>query len=301
MPHLPLQTLPAFRAVARHHSVRAAADELHLTPSAVSQQIKALESQMGLDLFTRRGRSLVLNLSGAALLRAVEPALEGLAQGMRAAQAASHGEAQTLRLSVLPSFAQRWLLPRLTRWRASHPDISLDVHASQKVVDLQRDGFHAALRSGAGPWPGLVAEALIQSPLIAVAAPARAARLRLGDTAQLAAQPLLGMQPHWEKLFALSGHKLQVKIVADFNDSGLMAQAAEQDLGIALARELLVADALRAGSLVRVSALALEDSRAATYWLVYPPELADWPALQALKQWLFDEMALAQAELPHHG
>lgn len=295
MVRLPLNTLPAFRTVARLQNLRAAAEELHLTHSAVSQQIKLLEAQLGLLLFDRRGRSLVLNAAGAALQQAVEPALDRLAEGVLAAQSAANGTAHELRLTVLPSFAQRWLLPRMGRWRERHPDITLDVHASLQVMDLRREGFHVALRNGAGQWRGLVAERLIDSPLIAVAAPVRAARLLPGDHKAIAAEPLLGGTEQWARFLALCGCRLRGKTVADFNDAGLMLQAAEQDLGIALAREVLAADALDAGRLVRVSPLALEGGDAVTYWFVNPPELADWPPLVALRQWLHDEMALAQA------
>ncbi|MCY7315258.1 MAG: LysR family transcriptional regulator [Rubrivivax sp.] len=272
---------------------------MHITHSAVSQQIKLLEEQLGLPLFDRRGRSLALNAAGAALQAAVERALDRLAQGLLAAQAAHRGAAQQLRLTVLPSFAQRWLLPRLVRFSERHPDIVLNIHASQQLVDLQRDGVHVALRGGFGPWRGLQAEPLMDSPLIAVAAPARAARLPLGDHRALAAQPLLGSNEDRARLLALCGCALSGKTVADFNDGGLMLQAAEQDTGIALAHELLAADALQRGQLVRVSPLALHDSAAASYWFVHPPELADWPPLMALRQWLFDEVALSrQALLP---
>lgn len=300
MARLPLNTLPTFRVAARLQNLRAAAEKLGLTHSAVSQQIALLESQIGLPLFDRRGRSLVLNAAGAALLRAVEPALDGLAGGVIAAQAAARGQAQQLRLTVLPSFAQRWLLPRMGRWREQHPDIVLDVHAGTEVVDLQREGFHAALRVGAGPWKGLTAERLVDSPLIAVAAPARAARMRHGDHDAIASQPLLGPSERWRDFLALSGSTLSGKSVADFNDAGLMLQAVESDLGIALARELLAADALQAGRLVRVSPLALRtpvEGSGSTYWFCYRPELADWPPLAALRQWLADEMALSRAAL----
>ncbi len=298
MARLPLNTLPTFRVAAQLQNLRATAEQLYLTHSAVSQQIALLEAQVGLALFDRRGRGLVLNAAGQALLRAVGPALDGLAQGVMAAQAAASGQAQQLRITVVPSFAQRWLLPRMPRWHERHPDILLDVHASLQVVDLAHEGFHAALRAGRGPWKGLTGERLIESPLIAVAAPARAARLRHGDHAAIAAEPLLGSNELWAEFLALCGCPLRGKTVADFNDSGLMLQAAESDLGIALARELLAADALQAGRLVRVSPLSLPHTEgAASYWLLHPPELADWPPLVALRQWLADEMALSRQAL----
>lgn len=296
MARLPLANLPTFRVAARLQNLRAAAEQLHLTHSAVSQQIKQLEEQSGVLLFDRRGRGVVLNAAGQALLRSVDLALDGLAQGLLAAQAAS-GLAQLLRLTVIPSFAQRWLLPRMGRWRERHPDITLEMHASQQLVDLRREGFHAALRSGIGPWKGMQAEPLVDSPLIAVAAPARAARLPFGCSVALATEPLLGDTGQWTRFLALGGSELRGKTVADFNDAGLMLQAAESDLGIALAREVLAADALQSGRLVRVSALQLDDPEWATLWFVNPPELAAWPPLVALRDWLAEEMAISRRAL----
>ncbi|WP_425260957.1 LysR substrate-binding domain-containing protein [Rubrivivax sp. RP6-9] len=297
MARLPLHTLPAFRAAARSQNLRLAAEELHLTHSAISQQIKLLEAQLGFPVFDRRGRRVVLNAAGQALQRATEAALDRLDDGLRAAKALADGEAQRVRLTLLPSFAQRWLLPRMARWRDRHPDIALELHTSQQIVDLQRDGFHAALRQGAGRWRGLHAVRLIDSPLIALGAPAAAQRLQGRGTAALADEPLLGAPQLWERWFALDGCRVPVNPVASFNDAGLMLQAAEQGIGIALGRELLAADALREGRLVRLSPLALPDEQAYAFWFVCPPELAGWPPLLALQDWLHDELARSlQAE-----
>lgn len=297
MARLPLATLPAFRAVARLGTLRAAAEEMHLTHSALSQQIKLLEEQAGVELFDRRGRRIVLNAAGQALLAAVGPALDQIDDGLRAAQAAATGAAQRIRVTALPSFAQRWLLPRIVRWRERHPDIGLELHTSQQVIDLAREGFHAALRQGDGQWRGLVAVPLIDSPLIALGSPQAAARVGTGGAAAVAHQPLLGNTALWERWFALAGVRARVNPVAGFNDAGLLLQAAEQDLGIALARELLAADALRDGRLVRLAPLAMPESRAYGYWLVHPPALAGWPPLLALRQWLADELAASQRAL----
>ena len=297
MPRLPLHTLPAFRAVAQLANLRAAADEMHLTHSAISQQIKGLEEQLGFALFDRRGRRVVLNAAGAALLQAVEPALAQLDDGVRAAAAAASGGDERIRITVLPSFAQRWLLPRIARWRDRHPGLGIELNASQQVIDLQRDGFHAALRQGHGAWRGLSAERLIDSPLIAVGSPQAARRLMGRGPAALAEVALLGRPALWKRWFELAGLRVRVNPVAEFNDAGLLLQAAEQDLGIALGRELLAADALQDGRLVRLSPLALPDDVAYAYWLVYPPELRDWPPLVALRGWLHDELAQSQARL----
>jgi LysR family glycine cleavage system transcriptional activator len=185
----------------------------------------------------------------------------------------------------------------MASWREHHPDIGIELHASQQVVDLQREGFHAALRQGSGPWRGLSAERLIDSPLIAVGSTAAARRLLGRDAASLADEALLGNPSTWERWFTLAGRRVRVNPVAAFNDAGLMLQAAEQDLGLALVREVLAADALRDGRLHRLSPLNLEDEVVDAYWLVYPPGLRDWPPLQALRSWLDHELHRSRTAL----
>jgi LysR family glycine cleavage system transcriptional activator len=299
MSRIPLQFLPAFVAIARLQTLRAAADSLHLTHSAVSQQLGELESRIGFPLFDRRGRRVHLNAAGEALLRHVAPALAQVDDGVQAAAAAAQGAAQGLRVTMLPSFAQRWFLPRLGLWRARHPDIPIDIEASTAIVDLQRDGFHAAIRTGAGPWPGLVMERLHESPtrFIAVAAPAVARRLCEGQPADLAREPLLGDAVVWEQWFAGAGVRTRATPVASFNDVGLMLQATEQGLGLAVVRELLAADALRDGRLARLFDTSVILEGVQSYSFVFPPALKDWPPLLALRAWVREEFDASLATL----
>jgi LysR family transcriptional regulator, glycine cleavage system transcriptional activator len=299
MSRLPLNTLTAFRTVGELQNLRAAADVLHLTHSAVSQQIRGLEEQLGFEVFERRGRRVVLNPAGEALLRSVQTALSQLDDGVQAAAAAASGAAQRLRVTVLPSFAQRWLLPRMGRWRERHPSLALEIDASHQLVDLQREGFHAGLRVGRGPWAGLESERLFDAPmpLIVVGSPEAARRLLGAQPEALAREPLLGDAELWQLWFAAAGLRTQVTPVAVFNDVGLMLQAAEQNLGLAIGRELLAADALHDGRLVRLSPLAITYEQAYPYHLVYPPGLRDWPPLAALRQWLRDELELSRKSL----
>ena len=296
-PRLPLATLPAFRAVARKATLRAAAEELHLTHSAVSQQIKQLEEQLGFQLFERRGRRVVLNAAGTALLRSVEPALAQIDDGLRAALAVSCGAEQLIRLTLLPSFAQRWLLPRMPQWREQHPDIALELETSQRVLDLQREGLHCALRQGAGQWAGLVSERLADSPLIVVGAPSYALRLRGRGPEALAEEPLLGSAKLWDRWFEQLGMKVATQPVASFSDAGLMLQAAEQGMGITLGRGLLAADALCEGRLVQLAPQTLADDALYAYWIADPGALTEWPPLVALRQWLHAQMALSLRRL----
>jgi LysR family glycine cleavage system transcriptional activator len=292
MARIPLQTLPTFRAVAKTQNLRLAAEALHITHSAVSQQIKGLEEQLGFTLFDRRGRRVVLNAAGEALLRSVEPALLQIDDGVQAAAAAAGGAAQRLRVTMLPSFANRWLLPRMGRWRERHPDLALEIDATPALVDLQRDGFHAALRQGRGPWPGLMSERLFDDSMsyVVVGSPAAAQRLAGLPPEALSREPLLGDEESWDRWFAAAGLRLHITPVATFNDAGLMLQAVEQNLGLAVARELLAADAICDGRLVQLSPLSIVYEGVHPYHLVYPPSLRDWPPLDALRQWLREEL-----------
>ena len=299
MSRIPLNFLPTFVAVATLQTLRAAAESLHLTHSAVSQQIGELESRLGFSLFDRRGRRVHLNAAGQALLRQVEPALAQVDDGVQAAAAAANGAAQGLRLTMLPSFAQRWFLPRLGLWRERHPGIPLEIEASANIIDLQRDGVHAAIRTGPGPWPGLVVERLYETPtpFIAVASPQVARRLREGKPADLAREPLLGDAEVWEEWFAGAGVRTRAVPVASFNDVGLMLQATEQGLGLAVVRELLAADALRDGRLARLFEVSVVLDGVQPYSLVYPPALQDWAPLLALRAWVRQEFDASLAML----
>ena len=299
MSRLPLNTLNAFRTVGELQNLRAAADVLHLTHSAVSQQIRGLEEQLGFALFERRGRRVVLNPAGEALLRSVQAALSQLEDGVQAAAAAASGNAQRIRMTVLPSFAQRWLLPRMGRWRERHPDLALEIDASPQLVDLQREGFHVGVRVGRGPWQGLESDRLFDSPIpfVVVGSPAAARRLLGAQPEMLAREPLLDEPELWERWFAAAGLRTKVTTVAVFNDAGLLLQAAEQNIGLALCRELLAADALREGRLVKLSPVSITYEHAHPYYLVYPPGLRDWPPLVALRRWLRDELELSQKSL----
>ncbi len=176
----------------------------------------------------------------------------------------------------------------MARWREHHPQLALEIDATPQVVDLQREGFHAALRQGIGPWAGLTSERLFDKPMpfVVVGSPTAARHLLGAQPEALAREPLLGDSDVWEAWFTAAGLRTRVTPVASFNDAGLMLQAAEQNLGLAVSRELLAADALAAGRLVQLSPLTINFEAAYAYHLVYPPALRDWPPLSALRQWL---------------
>lgn len=299
MSRIPMNTLATFRTIAELQNLRAAAEKLHLTHSAVSQQLRQLEDSLGFLLFDRQGRRLVLNPSGAAFLCSVQSAMLLIEDGVQTARLASESAEKKLRISVVPSFAHRWLLPRLDRWHERHPDIALEITASQQVVDLQRDGCHAAIREGIGPWHGVLSDRLFDDPmpLIVVGCAVDARRLVGASPDAFLREPLLGDRNAWQAWFAAAGLQVPFTTVAEFNDMGLMLQAAEQGLGLTLARELLAADAIRNGKLIRLSPISIPYDRAQAIHLVYRPSLRDWPVLAALRDWITEELTASRAAL----
>lgn len=284
---LPLHVLPTFVIAARLENLRATAQQVHLTHGAVSQQIQLLEQAVGYPLFERRGRGVRLNAAGKEMLAAVEPALQALQQGVARARRAA--ASQTLRISVLPSFAHYWLLPRLPAFHEACADIALDIDASLTLQDLSQRGFDAAIRIGNGQWAGLQAQRIASGDVLPVASPDMALQWETafengGDV------PLLehDVSP-WRAWFNTQGRSLCGRQQALFNDAGLLIRAAEQGFGIALAKTLLVQDAIAAGRLVALAApCRLSDD---DVYLVWPQTAGLTPAVLRLLQWLQQQLA----------
>ena len=225
---LPLHVLPTFVIAARLENLRATAQQVHLTHGAVSQQIQLLEQAVGYQLFERRGRGVRLNAAGKEMLAAVEPALQALQQGVARARRAA--ASQTLRISVLPSFAHYWLLPRLPAFHEACADIALDIDASLTLQDLSQRGFDAAIRIGNGQWAGLQAQRIASGDVLPVASPDMA--LQWGTAFENGGDvPLLehDVSP-WRAWFNTQGRSLCGRQQALFNDAGLLIRAAEQGL-----------------------------------------------------------------------
>jgi LysR family transcriptional regulator, glycine cleavage system transcriptional activator len=295
-----LRYLPAFKAAAELGNLRAAASVLHVTPSAISQQISRLEEQLGFVVFEREGRKVVLNEAGTLLLRRVQAALKEIDAGVQEAAITANARANlVVRISVVPSFAQRWLLPRIGRWRATHPAVGLEIAATRHSVDLAREGVHAGIRAGGGVWPGLVAERLtdLDLPLVPVGCRDAAHRLAGRGPEAIADEALLGDPLLWQRWFMRAGVPATVSSAATFAETGLMLQAAEQDIGLVLARGLYTIDALQDGRLVRLSDIDVALDDAQRFFFVYPPGLRDWPPLVQLREWLREEIAQSERAL----
>lgn len=247
----PLPALRAFESVARQGSLRLAAEELHVTHGAVSHQIKFLQQALGVELVVRQGRGVVLTPAGQRLAPALGDALSRLAQVIEAAQ--PDAQDKPLRISVLPSFAAKWLLPRLSAFMAEHPDIALTLDANMSVVNLHNTGIDLAFRYGPGQWPGVQAERLIGEEMLAVCSPSYRKGKLPTRPRDLLRHPLLRDESTraWHDWFRAAGVSGAVpKPSMAYSDAGLLLQAVLAGQGVALVRSVLAHDDIAAGRLV---------------------------------------------------
>ena len=295
----PLNALRAFEAAARHLSFTKAAEELYVTQAAISHQVKALEEALGLPLFRRYNRRLVLTEAGQAYLPPLRDALDAIAAATgRLKQLEATG---SLTVSVLPSFAAKWLLPRLSRFRTDHPEIDVLVQASNHLTDFRHDGVDVAIRYGFGDYPGLETHYLMGDELFPVCSP----RLPRGspplaEPRDLAAHTLLhdtqsGATATWENWLATAGVTgVDATRGPGFTDSSLMLQAAIDGQGVALGRRALVGNDLEAGRLVVPFGPHLRSNL--RYFMVTPAGSGERPKIRAFRDWLLQETAGARAK-----
>jgi LysR family glycine cleavage system transcriptional activator len=281
--------LRAFEAAARHSSYSKAAQELSITHGAVSHQIRQMEDAIGAKLFARNGNRMEPTAEGRALLVKVVQALSLLEDVFRggAAESGARRESSRVRVSAVPSFASRWLLPRLPRFAKLQPRIDIHLIATQTFSNLVDDGVDVAVRYGYGGWQDFAQRKLFHETLFPVAAP----DTRVPQTAaELARAPLLRCtrQP-WLPWFLAAGFTTlrEPRSGLTFDDMGLAIEAATQGQGIALARESLVAAELEEKRLHRLFSVGLEDARA--YWVLWKPGSRKARPVEAFVEWLSDE------------
>jgi len=290
MTHLPpLSALRAFESVGRHLSISGAARELHLTHGAVSHQVKNLEAQLDVQLVARQGRGIVLTAAGAAFADQLRAALAQLESVV--AQAAAQDVKAPLRISALPSLAARWLLPRLPRFQALHPEVEVHLQTTTELIAMGRSGFELALRYGAGAWPGAVAEQLMEEQIIPVCSPGyRAGQLPDAPAAMLAGPLLRDIHVQWARWFAAMGMEVpEPANTVVYTDSGLLVQAAVAGQGVALARAVLAHDDLSAGRLIRLPGAALPAGQA--YYAVHAADAPLSANGSAFLAWVRSEAA----------
>jgi len=282
----PLNALRAFESAARHLSVKNAAEELCVTPGAVSQMLKALEQHLGVKLFHRMNRCIVLTDAGQDYLPPVRNAFKQIAEASR--RVAVSSDTGTLTVSATPFFASTWLVPRLKDFQDAHPEIDLHLVTSTRVVDFARDGVDVAIRHGLGHYPGLRSEHIVAVEVIPVAAPPLVAKLGTP-----ASHSDLCRWPHvhdaerkgWHRWFQAQGiEEFGAPRGPSFDDSGLLLQAVVSGQGAGLLPAALIAPELSEGRLTRLAEAVLLDDLA--YYLVYPESDRERPKVAAFHEWI---------------
>jgi LysR family glycine cleavage system transcriptional activator len=291
----PLNALRSFEAAARHLSFIKAGEELFVTPGAISQQVRQLEDQLGVKLFRRLTRGVLLTDAGQRYARRIAALFDGLATATREVRRDS--STAVLKVSSATSFAARWLIPRLGLFRQAHPGIVLQVLADNKLTDFTQDDVDLGIRFGPGGWPGLKAWFLFKEEVFPVCAPKLlAGPVPLTQVADLALHTLLEDEADddlswdlsWERwLTAVGAGDVRVKPGLRFTYAHMALQAAVAGQGVALGTSVLAADDLAIGNLVRPLAEAAPSRFA--YWVVCPEDAAERPRVRAFREWITAE------------
>ncbi|KAF1045846.1 LysR substrate-binding domain-containing protein [Xylophilus sp.] len=294
------QALACFEAAARHESYTRAAQELALTQSAVSRQIDALESFLGLALFRRTRHGVALTPAGRSYARQVAQRLQGLERDTLEVMA-HQGQGGALALAAVPTFATRWLIPRLPQLAAAHPEITVHIETRTRPFLFAEAGFDAALYAGTpeqvANWPGTRATSLLREDVLPFCSPALLPAGRPVAPAALAALPLLqqSTRPHgwrqWFDAFGVAAPRAQGG--PRYELFSMLAMAAAHGLGVALIPPLLIEAERARGELVPACTAALPGQRG--YYLVVPAAPEPSPALDAFAAWLAGAAAQGSA------
>lgn len=287
----PLNALRAFEAAARLQSFSRAADEIHVTHGAVSHQVRTLEAHVGVKLFTRQGRGVVLTDSGRLLAEHTQAAFRQIAEAADALGRRRHGNRLTV--SVLPSLASRWFMPRIGRFMACHPSWEVNVEATTELADFVRDEVDVAIRYGGGHWPGTHAEWLMDDEYLLVASP-RYNGGRLPTRVQdLPRQRFLRTNPDaWRAWCAAAGVDIPVPTLGlESTDAGLMLQAAIEGQGIKLTRRTIAQANLDDGTLVQLFDITVPSLH--SYFIVWPEHVEPSERVLAFRDWLLEETGRA--------
>ncbi len=287
-----LTALAAFEAAARNLSFKKAADELNVTPGAVSRQIKALEADVGQPLFQRIHRGVRLTAPGETLFATLNTSFRDIADTVRQLRAEDES---TVTIATTIAFASMWLMPRLGDFWRSHLDITVNHVISDNAEELRLANADLNLRYGDGNWPGEHAERLFGDCIFPVCAPAFAETVTTGEIPDLAALPLLQLEAQdptwldWTDWFRLCGEQIRPKRVRSFTSYVIVLQAAQDNQGVALGWERLVSPMIEQGRLVRLGDWQVTAPQ--SHYVTWPAKREPDPATGALRDWL-----MAQAE-----
>lgn len=299
------RALRTFEAAARHLNFTRAADEVGLTPAAVSYQIKEIEEQLDIVLFARSSRSIQLTPAGKVLFEAAADALETLQRAASKARRISRG-AQHLRISVGARFATNWLLPRLPQFRAAHPGMELTFDISDSVRDFDTDDVDVAIRFGAGKYGGAIAHRLFHTVVVPVCSPALlTAGPALKTPRDLFAHTLCYVDckpggvvwPNWPMWMAAAGiDGFDDSRSVAFAESSHVAQAVLDGGAVGLVEWELVERDVQAGRLVRLFDVGVRVAPEYAYHLVYPAGSDTDPRVAALRDWIIEAVAQGTRE-----
>jgi len=284
MPTIPLNALRTFEAVASRLSFTRGAEALNVSPAAVSSQIRALEERLDQPLFHRLGRQVTLTEAGSKLLPGVQ---RGLAELRQAVEVVSQDRLEgVLNISMMPSFLQKWLMPRLVGFYGSEPNIDLRIHVDNAQVDFDQSDMHAAVRFGKDKWPGLEIVKLADDWILPVCSQKLLEKTGpINSVEDLQKHDLLHVESDmWDPWFRVMGKSTRDSRWSKLNDSISILMAAEQGEGIALSRWSLVARDVEAGRLVRPI-----DAVVKSEWSLYfvaPPHYFDLPKVRIFREWL---------------
>jgi DNA-binding transcriptional LysR family regulator len=289
----PLNALRAFESAARHLSFTRAADELHVTQAAISHQVKGLEERLGVKLFRRLPRQLLLTDEGQALLPDLRDAFNRLAHAVERISARS--AAGTLTVSSMTTILMTWLVPRLPRFQEAHPEIDVRLMTTQRLVDFTREDIDVAIRFGTGKWPGVKSERMFGEVLTPLCG--RRFVDECKSPADLHKLPLIRSteEDEWPIWFAAAGvAAAEVTRGPIFDSTKIAVEAAKDGLGIVMGPPTLFADDIAAGRLFQPFALAVETGK--SYWFVVPENSAGRPKVKAFRDWIFSEVIRPEPE-----
>jgi LysR family glycine cleavage system transcriptional activator len=291
----PLNSLRAFECAARHMSFTLASGELNVTPAAVSHQVKVLETHLGVSLFTRLTRKLLLTETGERLLPEISESFTRMKAAVSAINANSINERLTLRLG--PSLAARWLSPRLHLFWQQYPTIDLCLYHSNSPVDFDREDIDLAITYGSGDWPAVVTSRLLEIDYFPVCSPRLLGTESSNATPTLLLNQTLLHDSHydeWESWLQLANMpQINARRGIIIDDTNVLIQAALDGQGVALCSTQFVQEYLDAGRLVRPFDINLKNEKA--YYIVCPKGHLQRPAVEDFKQWLLSQGAHSQA------
>jgi LysR family glycine cleavage system transcriptional activator len=286
MATIPLNALRTFEAVASRLSFAKGAEALNVSPAAVSSQVRALEQRLNQPLFHRHGRQITLTETGRKLLPGVQRGLSELRQAMQTiSQDRTEG---VLNVSMMPTFLQKWLMPRVTEFYEVEPQIDLRINADNTQVNFEHSDFHAAIRFGTGKWPGVKSARMLEDWILPVCSPRMLQEIGpLQSIEELQEHDLLFVESEiWDAWFRVLGESGRDSHWPLLNDSLSILMAAEQGQGIALSRWSLVARDIAAGRLVRpIDTVVRTDW---SYYFVAPPPYYDLPKVATFRHWIMD-------------